>query len=247
MPFFRLIENQIENPSYQKSHQISYEKLKSEVKEFANVPEFEAEIFTNENEQYPDEKSIIENGEIITWNEIKNEAKFNDVGEINKALRTSIGAFRSVLRRVDLSEKLNAYTNEQKIFHPIEGNFEPLVKIQIYNSLKQNGKNDIVVIDEYLESERELTLNSISVGEFIEKVEFKDYYIYAKDKSVLFTIDWDSFFFLICSNQPLLNEVIEAGNFEGFFCSETTDHSWDFGKEELKKLIELESSLKVNE
>lgn len=230
LPFFNLENNQIENPSVQKSQQISYEQLKSEMKEFANIPEFKAKIFSYENEDYPDEKTIVENGEIRTWKQIKEEAKFNDFSEINKALRTSIGSLLQDFERVDLAEKLNSYTNAQKIFHPVEGNFSPLVKIKIYNSLKQADKNEIVVVEEFSEIEREINLASITVEEFVEKVKSQDYYIYAKDKSVLFTIDWDSFFFLICSNQLLLNEIIEAGNFEGFFCTETTVHNWDFEK-----------------
>ena len=46
-PFFKLNNNQIENSSVQKSRQISYEQFKTENKEFANIPEFNAKIYLN--------------------------------------------------------------------------------------------------------------------------------------------------------------------------------------------------------
>ncbi|HEY0657712.1 MAG TPA: DUF2711 family protein [Pyrinomonadaceae bacterium] len=244
LPFFKLNDNQIENPSFQKSHQITYEQLKSEIKEFAEIPKFKAKIFSSENENYPDDKTIIKSGEIITWQEIKEKALFEDFGEINKALKTSIGSYREVFEKPNLLEKLNTVTEKEQIFHPDAGNFQSLVKIQIYKTLKYLNKNEILVIDEYFETEKELNLNTITIDEFIEKVELKDYYIYSKDKSILFSIDWDSFFFIICSNQPLINEVIKAGDFEGFFCSDTTEHSWEFTKEETSSLLKLEKQMK---
>ncbi|MCY7375334.1 MAG: DUF2711 family protein [Pyrinomonadaceae bacterium] len=243
-PFFKLANNEIENPSVQKSHQITYEQLKSEVKEFAKIPEFKAKIFSQKNENYPDDKAIAESGKIITWQEIKEKALFKDFGEINKALKTSIGGYREVFEKSKLLEKLNFVTEKEQIFHPNEGNFAPLVKIQIYKTLKYLNKTEILVIDEYLETEKELDLNTISLDEFVEKVKVKDYYIYPKDKSILFSIDWDSFFFIICSNQPSINEVIKAGNFEGFSCLDTTEHSWEFTKEETLSLLELEKQMK---
>ncbi|HMS39758.1 MAG TPA: DUF2711 family protein [Pyrinomonadaceae bacterium] len=241
LPFFRLGEYQIENPSFQKSHQISFEQLKEKNKEFAEIPEFRAEIFSYENKNYPEDKTIIEKGEIVSWREIKEKGFFEDFSEINKALKTSIGSYREVFRTPNLSKRLNAVTEKENIFHPTEGSFEPLVKLQIYNALKHLNKTEILVIDEYLETEKELNLNTISFEEFVEKVQGKDYYIYPKDKSLLFSIDWDSFFFIICSNKPLINEVVNAGGFEGFCCAETTEHNWEFTKEETVELLKLDN------
>ena len=162
---------------------------------------------------------------------------------MNKALKTSIGSYRQVFKRPDLLEKLNLVTESEQIFHPTEGTFTPLAKVQIYNSLKHLKKNEIIVVDEYLETTKELNLNLIDVGEFVEKLEFKDYYIYPKDKSILFTVDWDSFFYLVCSNQVVLDEILKAVNFEGFFCTDETKHGWDWTTEELTSLLELEKML----
>ncbi len=188
LPFFKLNDYQIENQSLQKSHQISYEQLKEENKEFAKIPEFNAEIFSYKNENYPVDKTIIEKGEIVSWREIKEKALLGDFSEINKALKTSIGGYRQVFKTPHLLERLNAATEKEHIFYPTEGKFEPLVKLQIYTSLKYLNKKEILVIDEYLENEKELDLNSISLEDFIEKVEIKDYYNIRKIKAYFFRL-----------------------------------------------------------
>ena len=243
LPFFRIKYQKSKNISVQKSHQISYEELITETGLFANIQKFDAEIYSNKNTNYPTDKSIFEQGEIVNWQEVKDKTNFKDFAELNKALKTSIGSYRQVFKRPDLLEKLNLVTESEQIFHPTEGTFTPLAKVQIYNSLKHLKKNEIIVVDEYLETTKELNLNLIDVGEFVEKLEFKDYYIYPKDKSILFTVNWDSFFYLVCSNQVVLDEILKAVNFEGFFCTDETKHGWDWTTEELTSLLELEKML----
>lgn len=240
LPFFRLKKHNLEKVSVQKSHQISFEEFKAGDEVFGNLPDFNADVYSYENDEYPEDEAIFENAEIVSWKEVKIGANFKDDAELYKALKTSIGSYRKVFERVNLREKLNDFTEKEKIFHPSEGNFEVLSKIEIYNALKSLGKNKIVVIDEFYENEKELNLNFISLKEFVEKVEATDYYIYAKDKSVLFTIEWDSFFYLICSDKKTIDEVLRKSKIEGFFCTNKTKHTWEWNEEEFIKLLESE-------
>jgi hypothetical protein len=240
LPFFRLKDKSLKKASVQKSHQISLEEFKAKDKLFANLPDFNANVYSYENDEYPEDEKIFENAETVSWKEIKTGASFNDCSEICKALKTSIGSYRKVFERVDLLKKLNEFTEKEQIFHPSDGNFEVLSKIEIYKALKSLGKNKIIIVDEFYESEKELNLNSIGVKEFVKKVEYKDYYIYPKDKSILFTIEWDSFFYLICSDKKNIDEILKNSNIEGFFCESETKHMWEWSAEELKKLLESE-------
>lgn len=241
LPFFRTKEHDFEKASVQKSHQISFEELKADDEVFANLSNLNADIYSYENNEYPEDKTIFENAEIVSWREVKAGANFTDYAELYKALKTSIGSYRKVFERIDLREKLNAFTEKEQIFHPSEGNFEVLSKIEIYNALKGLGKNEFVVIDEFYDSEKELNLNFINLKEFVEKVEYKDYYIYAKDKSILFTIDWDSFFYIICSNKKTIDEILNKSKIEGFFCTSETKHTWEWNEEEFLKLLKSET------
>lgn len=216
------------------------EEFKAGDEVFGNLPDFNADVYSYENDNYPEDEIIFENGEIVSWEEVKNGANFNDYSELYKALKTSIGSYRKVFERVDLRDRLSEFTEREKIFHPSEGNFEVLSKIEIYNALKSLGKNEIIVVDEFYESEKELNLDSISLKEFVEKVEYKDYYIFPKDKSILFSIEWDSFFFLICSDKQIIDEILKNSRIEGFYCTNETKHTWEWNEEEFLKLLKSE-------
>lgn len=241
LPFFRLKENSSGKASVKKSHRISLAESKAGDEIFAGLPDFNADVYSYENDRYPDAEMIFEHGETVSWEEVRNGAKFNDHAEIYKALKTSIGSYRKVFERVDLYEKLMAFTEKSAIYHPSEGNFEVLSKIEIYKALKRSGKHEIVVVDEFYESEKQLDLSAVGLKEFVEKIEYKDYYIYAKDKSVLFTIEWDSFFYLICSAKKTIDEILRESKIEGFFCTNENKHAWEWNEEELIKLLESES------
>ncbi len=243
LPFFRLKEHNLEKVSVQKSHQISLEEFKAGDEVFGNLPDFNADVYSYANDNYPEDEAIFENAESVSWKEVKTGANFDDYAELYKALKTSIGSYRKVFERIDLRDRLNEFTEKEKIFHPSEGNFEVLSKIEIYNALKSLGKSKIIFVDEFYDSEKEFDLSSISVKEFVEKIEYKDYYIYPKDKSILFSIDWDSFFYLICSNKNTIDEILQNSRIEGFFCTNETKHIWAWNEEEFVKLRESESQV----
>lgn len=240
LPFFRIKDHNFEKASVQKSHQISLEEFKANDEVFGKLPDFNADIYSYENDEYPEDSEIFEKAEMVSWEEIKNGADFTDYAEIYKALKTSIGSYRKVFERTDLRDKLNIFTEKEQIFHPSEGGFDALSKIEIYKMLTSLGKNEIVVIDEFYDNEKKLNLDFISLKEFTKKIEYKDYYIYAEDKSILFTIEWDSFFYLICSDKKTIDEILKISKIEGFFCKSGTKHSWEWDEEEFLKLLESE-------
>ena len=55
-------------------------------------------------------------------------------------------------------------------------------------------QNEIYLTDEFYEETIPVNLKECSVLAFIDKVWFNLKYIHPADKSILFTIEWDSFF-----------------------------------------------------
>ncbi len=241
LPFFQIKDHNLEKVSVQKSHQISLEEFRAKNDDvFANIQGVNATIYSYENDEYPEDEMIFENAEIVSWQEVKTGADFKSYAELYKALKTSIGSYTTVFERIDLYKKLKIFTEREEIFHPTKGNFEVLSKIEIYNALKSLGKNEIIIIDEFYEDKKELNLNFINLKEFVKVLEYNSY-IYTKDKSILFTIEWDSFFYLICSDKKTIDEILKKSNIEGFFCKSTTKHTWEWKEEEFTKLLESES------
>lgn len=244
LPFFKVNGQASDKSNYKKSSQISLEEVKKRYPTLKDTPRFGVEFFSYIDTDYPTDKEVFETGEVVGWNKVVKGTGFVDCSELNKALRTSIGALRQVFRRPELVEELNVYTGSQKIWHPTEGCFDVLSKMAIYKSFKLLGKNQIVVADEFYETSLTLNLNEVTDFEFSEKVAGLDRYLYSVDREVLFMIDWDSFFFLIATDQDKLKKINEECLFEGFFCNDDTQHDWDYNDGEVQELLHIEETQK---
>ncbi|MBR9847013.1 MAG: DUF2711 family protein [Algicola sp.] len=233
LPFFR-IQNETKSNSFKSSKQISVEQAKAEMKELEPLKLENVEIFTS-NKDYPKDKEVYENGILVKWEEIISDTKLSSNIELNRALKTSIGSYKKKLERQDLLKTLDDYTDLQKIWHPTEGSFGVFAKKGIYQTFKNFNKDKIIVIDEFFEKETELDLTVLNEIEFIEKIDFKDYYIYSSDKEILFTIDWDSYFYLIAVDKYKIEYI--KNHFEGFVADEKTTHLWDWKEGEINSIL----------
>src|SRR5690606_8583508 len=245
LPFFQIDRQPIDKVNLKKAKQITFEEAKQEMEFLKNIPEPDAKIYSYSNNEYPTDEEIFKSGKIISWDTVVKGAGLADNSELNKALRTSIGAVRKIFQRPELTDKLNDFTESKNIWHPTEGGFDTLSKNAIYKALIKLGRTQIFVTDEFYETTSSLDLDKITEFEFIEKVSYKDYYLYSADKEILFAIEWDSFFFLIATDNEKMKQIIEANLFEGFLCNDQTQHEWDYKEGELQALLDIEEKNKV--
>jgi len=150
---------------------------------------------------------------------------------------TSIGAFKKKLQREDLLEILNQYSDKNNIWHPTEGTFDFFTKSLIYEILTLNGIYEINVEDEFYENKKTINLNELTNSEFCDKIDFNDYYIYDKNKSILFAISWDYFFFFIAINEQVFSKQSIGTSFEGFWADEKCNHLWTWEEGEIERLL----------
>jgi hypothetical protein len=236
LPFVRM-DYDSDSRSFKASEQITVEEAKAKIKELEPLELENVEIFTS-NKDYPKEKDIYQNGSKIKWQEIISKSKLSDYIELNRALKTSIGAYKKKLERQDLLKTLNDYTDFEKIWHPTEGGFDVFAKQSIFQTFKNFNINKVIAVDEFFDGSVEIDLNELTELEFIEKVDYKKYYIYSSNKEILFTIDWDSYFYLVAVNKDKI-EYIE-NIFEGFIADEKTTHLWDWKDGEINRILNQE-------
>ena len=192
------------------------------------------------SDDYPTDEEIKESGKRILWKEIIENTKIEDEKELNKALMTSIGAYNKKLQRPDLLKHLNNYSELNNIWHPTEGSFGQLTKSSIYKTLKEAGIKAIEIEDEFYEEKKTLELSDLTETEFCNKIGFKDYYIYTKDKSILFSIGWDFFFYFIAIKEDTFPKELIEQHFEGFWASEKDSHLWTWEDGEIDRLLNEE-------
>ena len=101
----------------------------------------------------------------------------------------------------------------------------------IHSAFKLLEKNQIMITDEFYENTSIVDLDRLTEYEFCDEIGGKDYYLYSADKEILFTIEWDSFFFLIATDHKKMDQLIASHLFEGFLCNENTDHYWEYNVE----------------
>lgn len=228
LPFFQLDREETDKSNLKKAKLLSHQEALKEIDFLKNLPEANRDIYNYDNEQYPSDEDIFREGQVIPWKNIVNGSTLRGYGELNTALRTSIGALNRNFTRPDLMEKLNNYTDRESIYHPTEGEFGILSKMAIHKAFKLLRKNQIMITDEFYENTSTVALDRLTEYEFCKEIGGKDYYLYSADKEVLFTIEWDSFFFLIATGQNKMDQLIASNLFEGFLCNENTGHYWEY-------------------
>lgn len=192
----------------------------------------------------PSLEDYFERGRSISWDDIIKGSGLKGYGELHQALLTSIWAIRPVFRREDLTQKLIAYTGNHEIWHPEIDAYNPPAKIAIYKSFKLLGKNEVIVFNRDDGPEDILRINDLTESEFVKKIGHGDWHIYSSDKEILFTITWDTFYFLIATNSDNIKKIIAANLFEGFLCDDTTEHGWEYEEGEIEKYLAIEAEQK---
>jgi hypothetical protein len=243
MPFIEMEGKKMIHSNPSQSIQLTPEEARKDLQFLEDAPLLNARIYS-QNMDYPKEEEIYEHGKPISWETIKKGAGFSDFSQINKALETSIGALKSAFSKPELCDQLTTYTTKQNYWHPTEGEFNTLSKVAIYKAFKLLDKHKICVIDKFYERRSILDLDTLTIHDFVREIGRYDYYLYSVDKELLFTIDWDSFFFLIASSQEKMNQIIEAKLVEGFLCDENTEHEWDMDQKENSTMANMDQLLK---
>jgi hypothetical protein len=225
-PFFTVEDQDIQEYDFNKSVEITLEQARKQDHNLEKIKATNATIYSR-NVNYPSDYEILKQGRTVSWLNVREGAGLATNSELNKALKTSIGAYNKDIRRPDLAEKLEIFIRKAQVWTPGEGQYDVLTLRKIYNSFILLGKRHIIVEDEFLETRKELMLGEITREKFIEEISGKDYFIYSADRSVLFSLDWDSFFFIICYSSPCMDKIIEEQHFEGFFADSKTTHRWE--------------------
>jgi len=239
LPFFKLDKEHCDTNSSKKIISLEEARKKDEI--FTKIGNYSNVDIYASNECYPNDEEITKNGKVIKWKEIIENTGFENYKELNKALMTSIGAFKTKLQREDLLEILNQYTERENIWHPTEGAFDFFTKSSIFEILTNNGIDEVVVEDEFYENEKTINLNEINKSDFCDKIDFKDYYIYNNSKSILFAISWDYFFYFVAINEKVFSKKTIETNFEGFWADEKCSHLWTWEEGEIERLLNNEN------
>lgn len=181
--------------------------------------------------KFPNDNEILTLGTTVNWSEIVDMSGFKDINSLHIAMQSSIGKLEGKHIKKELEVILENTLKMNKIWAPSEGGFDIFSLEYIYKSLTALHKENIFIEDEFYRYKRELNIDSVDLPSFVRSIKRPNYYIYSTDLEILFSADWDSFFYLICSSRANI-ELIRKVNprLEGFYCDNETIHEWSIGR-----------------
>jgi hypothetical protein len=224
-------------------------KLDSLPKEFNDIfnsvklPENTRIYATNTN--YPEEIVIIESGIEISWKTIiELSTQLNSFHDVQKALRTSIGAYRDIFERNDLFKNLKETLEKQKMIPPHEDIINTLTKKKLFEILNFLNQKEIV-IDNFTEIKTPINISDISLIDFCNTL--KSSYIYSLGREVMISQYRDTFFcLLLTKKKETMQTILDNFELEGILCDQETSLPWEFDKVEFEKLLEKEKEQKIS-
>lgn len=176
-------------------------------------------------DEYPKDIEITKFGKIVRWQEIKKECNFKTYNEVIYGLRKYS---RDIPNKDYFYKVLTDYCNRNEIYEASDGSFCILTQKEIKRIFVLNNYKEIIIQDEFGDESEKIKTEELEKGlESIVGVTN----IYSKDKKILFTIDWDSYYFLFCSSKDIIEKSLKNSCLEGFFSTNEIGHLWEFNSE----------------
>jgi hypothetical protein len=168
-------------------------------------------------------------GIAVPWRAVAERAGLAGLGALNRALLTITAALRPELEDADGAARLEAFCQGAGLLLPTAGEFQAVLERPLGIMFQRAGIAEIVLGDEFSAEAQPAAASRLLEAEplaWTADINFTIRNIYAADLSVLATIDWDSFFMLICGTRERLAAVGLDALFDGFWCDATTRHDW---------------------
>ncbi|MGA8027133.1 MAG: DUF2711 family protein [Bryobacteraceae bacterium] len=173
---------------------------------------------------YPVRSSIVNNCTPVSWKEVAGKAALPSIAAVDVGLRTTIRGLKSEFSNEEYAARIVFLAQSHKILPPPEGSFSDLLHDAVLSAIQGAGYEWVWVGDEF-GTERKLY--------WIEDLKTQDAgptagncNIFTPDKGLLWTTHWDSHFSFLCSSRQRLAALVESNQFEGFFCTPSTEVYW---------------------
>ncbi|HKD74748.1 MAG TPA: DUF2711 family protein, partial [Ktedonobacterales bacterium] len=178
---------------------------------FVRVPE---ELSWKATRQYPGDEQILARGKKCPWEEVTRETGLGNCARLNQALLTSIGSVADHLCDYAGRDRLQSFLQEDAVWMPSEGRFEPLLQRDMLAAFEQAGARELVYVPEFPQSDPVVRLSVPELRDgtmpFPPRGSLVD-----PAGSFLFTVDWDSFFTLFYGTREFIGEVAGSRGIEG--------------------------------
>lgn len=174
---------------------------------------------------YPSSMSIANNCKAVLWKDVAERSGLPGLAAVDMALRTQIHGLRTEFMNEDYADRLERLYETELILPPTEGEHSPLLHHRVLELFQELGHDWVWVGDEFCTERKLYWIDDIKTG--ITDPISGHCNVFAPDKSLLWTVHWDSHFSFLCSSsETALKSVGIEGKLEGFFCDLRTEVYW---------------------
>lgn len=173
---------------------------------------------------YPSRRKLRETCAAVSWQEIVNKTGLPSIAAVDIGLRTMIFGLNRKYENKDFSDRIIGLCESDGIIPPPEGEHSDLLHNEVLGIFQDLGHEWVWVGDEFCSERKIHWIEDLKAEE--EPTIRGHCNVFSPDKSMLWTVHWDSHFSLLCSNRSNLDRVNVADRLEGFFCSPRTEMYW---------------------
>ena len=142
------------------------------------------------------------------------------------ALRTRIHGLRAELMNVDDADRLASFLEAGRIQPPTEGLHSDMLHNRVLELFQALGHDWVWVGDEFCTQRKLYWIDDLKDG--IEDPIAGQCNVFSPDKSLLWTVHWDSHFSFLCAaSGTALKDIGVEAKLEGFFCEPETEVYWN--------------------
>jgi hypothetical protein len=173
---------------------------------------------------WPEKEQLNKYTEKLSWSEILDISGLETIKRLDVALRTSIGGLKKQLENQEDAEILQTVSEMHYLIEPAEGRFHELLIDDMMKALEYLGHDQVLIGDEFGEEKNLVSTHDVIENKVNPGPDRRN--LYTHKNEILFTIHWDSFFTMLCSDRQTIEKILEKYPFEGFFCDKTTEIYW---------------------
>lgn len=175
-------------------------------------------------ESYPTNSELLAHCAPVSWEEIMRQTGLPSYAAIDLALKTQILAIREKFMNEDYANRLEALYASGCVMPPCEGEQSPFLFKPVMSIFKELGHDWAWVGDEHCTERKPHWIDELAAPENNPMINHSN--VFSPDKSLLWSVHWDSHFSFLCGSLADLDKVSVSNRIEGFYCTPDTDVYW---------------------
>lgn len=241
-----MINNEDSVTELQRTSSIRQDSIPEDIKKLLNENSLNSSTsIYSSNENYPNELDIISKGTSVSWSTVLNKSNaLETFSDIQKGLKTSIGAYRKIFQREDLQKPIEQILTTNRLWSPKEDDINTLTKMSIYKIFKDLELEEIINLDLNQEV-NSIDISEMAITEFCKV--FNSTVIYSENKEIMISQGRDTFYCLLLTKKGItMQRILNKFKLEGIQCDASTCLPWEFSNKEYMELLQTEKYQKSN-